>query len=183
MNITVDDSAAMNRLNKVLDAVGKPGMEKLGKGAVIHLNRDTQVAFLRKADPSSGKPWAPAKTKRPWSLLLKSGRLRGLLYGDYHAWQKGVASKVYLKIRMRDYPVPRTAAHNYRVWKMTRKQRRAFGIKAGRGITGYYGIALLHIYGTKDRTVPRRKFVGISSTTRSTVKRQLQAILHEAVTR
>ena len=82
MAVTLDTSEVDEKLDNLLDALGQPGMRKLGKYTERSLGKSTFAAFATASDPETGRSWAWRKGNPSWAALDKSGGLKRALYTD-----------------------------------------------------------------------------------------------------
>ena len=154
MSVTADTSRVEEKLDNLLDALGKPGMRELGKYTEHALQKSSSSAFATATDPETGKGWAKRKGSPSWAPLDKSGGLKGALYTDLDLDRDSFLASV----NVRDSHSGNRSYHaiagvHYYGRKDQRQKIVGRGNKKGKG-----------------GPVPRRRFAGISKPERIRIR-------------
>ena len=78
---------ALRMVNKLADAVSKPGLKRLGRLAKKQLEADTVAAFTSGRDPMTGRSWRRRKVAVPWRPLHKTGGLQQAIRADVEVYE------------------------------------------------------------------------------------------------
>jgi phage gpG-like protein len=161
VEVKVDASDILKRLDKLNDAIGKQGMQQLGTTVRRLVKSESLASFSRHADPNSGRAWKPRKNPDKGSLMNRSGGLRRSIFAKYSIEADGVSIEAGVKDSRsgnRSYHAV-AGVHHY-----GRKDQRQRIIGRGSG-TGRGG------------PMPKRRFIGLSIGSRKKVVEEGQRLI------
>ncbi len=143
----------MKNLTEAQDLITGKDREIMRYGRSL-MKKSTKRAFSQKADPGTGKPWAPRKESYPWPLLRNtSGLWRSLRWG-YGIKTKNRRLKFFGKIAGEQDSIIRAGATHFgRKTSRTAAGGRRQHITAATGVT------------------PARPLFGFGSSQRKRIKR------------
>jgi phage gpG-like protein len=163
VGVTVDASEVEDRLDNLLDALGKPGMRELGRFTERAIQKSVNSSFSTRTDPETGAGWARRKGSPSWAPLQHTGGLKRSLYTELEVEKDGFYASVNVRdIRSGSSSYHAIAGVHYYGRKDQRQKIQGRGNKRGKG-----------------GPVPRRRFAGISKPERIRIREAARKLIRK----